>query len=97
MDGPGAGRAKDKSFRHMRKAYQRGDGMLRSASGIALYLTILVHNMQGSIPNDLGKWVLSRTIRSHEKLDVSAPTSEVYRVSVVPKNGQVYGGEFVKG
>jgi hypothetical protein len=52
--------------------------------------------MQVSITDELGKLVLSRTIRTDEKLDISVLEPGVYWVSALSRSGQVYAGKFVK-
>jgi hypothetical protein len=63
---------------------------------ITLNLPITEPGMQVSITNELGKLVLSRTIRTDEKLDISALEPGVYWVSALSRSGQVYAGKFVK-
>ncbi len=64
---------------------------------ITLNLPILEQNMQVSISDEQGKLLLSRTIQTDEKVDISALPLGVYWVSAVSTSGQVYAGKFVKG
>jgi hypothetical protein len=52
--------------------------------------------MQISITDAQGRAVLAKTIRSDERLDVSALEPGVYGVSALAKSGQVYAGKLVK-
>jgi hypothetical protein len=63
---------------------------------ITLNLPITEPDMQVSITDELGKQVLSHTIRTDEKLDISALEPGVYWVSALSRSGQVYAGKFVK-
>jgi hypothetical protein len=67
-----------------------------ASNWITLNLPITEANMQVSITDELGKLVLSRTIRTDEKLDISTLEPGVYWVSAVSVSGQVYAGKFVK-
>ncbi|MBN8676665.1 MAG: T9SS type A sorting domain-containing protein [Chitinophagales bacterium] len=62
---------------------------------ITLNLPIIEH-MQVSITDEQGRLLLSRTIRTDEKLDIAALPPGIYWVSAVSKSGQVYAGKFVK-
>ncbi|MBL7806605.1 MAG: T9SS type A sorting domain-containing protein [Saprospiraceae bacterium] len=64
---------------------------------ITLNLPIIEQNMQVNITDEQGKLLLSRTIRTDEKLDIALLPKGVYWVSAVSKSGQVYAGKFVKG
>ncbi|MBN8676667.1 MAG: T9SS type A sorting domain-containing protein [Chitinophagales bacterium] len=63
---------------------------------ITLNLPIVEQNMQVSITDEQGRLLLSRSIRTDEKLDIAALPLGVYWVSAVSKSGQVYAGKFVK-
>ncbi|HAD12465.1 MAG TPA: hypothetical protein DCF33_08500 [Saprospirales bacterium] len=67
-----------------------------ASNWITLNLPITEQGMQVSITDELGKQVLSRTIRTDEKLDISVLGVGVYWVSAVSASGQVYAGKFVK-
>jgi hypothetical protein len=67
-----------------------------ASNWITLNLPITEPNMQVSITDELGKLVLSRTIRTDEKLDISTLEAGVYWVSAVSVSGQVYAGKIVK-
>jgi hypothetical protein len=67
-----------------------------ASNWITLNLPITEPNMQVSITDELGKQVLSRTIRTDEKLDISTLKAGVYWVSAVSVSGQVYAGKIVK-
>ncbi|MBL7806603.1 MAG: T9SS type A sorting domain-containing protein [Saprospiraceae bacterium] len=64
---------------------------------ITLNLPIIEQNMQVNITDEQGKLLLSRTIRTDEKLDIAVLPRGVYWVTAVSKSGQVYAGKFVKG
>ncbi|MBN8680501.1 MAG: T9SS type A sorting domain-containing protein [Chitinophagales bacterium] len=64
---------------------------------ITLNLPIIEQDMQVNITDEQGKLLQSRSIRTDEKLDISALPSGVYWVSAVSKSGQVYAGKFVRG
>ncbi|MBL7806604.1 MAG: T9SS type A sorting domain-containing protein [Saprospiraceae bacterium] len=64
---------------------------------ITLNLPIIEQNMQVNITDEQGKLLLTRTIRTDEKLDIAVLPRGVYWVSAVSKSGQVYAGKFVKG
>jgi hypothetical protein len=67
-----------------------------ASNWITLNLPITEPGMQVSITDELGKLVLSRTIRTDEKLDISVLEPGVYWVSALSRSGQVYAGKFVK-
>jgi hypothetical protein len=64
---------------------------------ITLNLPIIEQDMQVNITDEQGKLLQSGTIRTDEKLDISALPPGVYWVSAVSKSGQVYAGKFVRG
>ncbi|HLP92608.1 MAG TPA: T9SS type A sorting domain-containing protein [Saprospiraceae bacterium] len=64
---------------------------------ITLNLPIIEQDMQVNITDEQGKLLQSRTIRTDEKLNISALPPGVYWVYAVSKSGQVYAGKFVKG
>jgi hypothetical protein len=61
-----------------------------------LNLPITEPEMQISITDAQGRVVLAKTIRSDERLDISALEPGVYSVTAVARSGQVYAGKLVK-
>jgi hypothetical protein len=62
-----------------------------------LNLPITESDMHISITDAQGRVVVAKTIRSDERLDISALEPGVYSVTAVARSGQVYAGKLVKG